>query len=160
MWMLIIAAALAVEPSVAQQSDGTIVARVVVAAPPDAVRAVLADPVACGKLAPEVLSVTSTAAGQCAMIDSSSRGAWSPLHWRSLRCPTPTGWRYDLVSSTDFEAMHTEWSVTDGLNGTTNVELRTHTELHLTGVPDAVISQGMLSSAKETLVRLVARVIP
>lgn len=160
MWTLIIAAALAADPAVTQEGDGTIIVRVDVAASPAAVRAVLADPVACGQLSPEVLSVSSTAAGKCTMVDTSARGAWSPIHWRSLRCPTADGWRYDLVSSDDIESLHAEWSVTDAANGDASVEYRFNTQIHLTGVPDTLVRQGMIKSAKDTLVRLVARVVP
>lgn len=160
MVLLLLAQALAAEPVVTAQADGYIVGTAAIAASPDVVRAALEDPVACGRLSPDVLSVTVTPAGACSMMDVVARGAWNPVTWRSLRCPTEYGWRDDLVSSTDLQAMHSEWHVTAAADGTTTVEYRTNTQISLTGVPDSLIHQGMMRSARETLVRLVARVVP
>ncbi len=160
MVFLLLAQALAAEPVITAQTDGSIVGTTAIAASPEAVRALLADPVACGTLSPDILSVTVTPAGKCSMVDVVSRGAWNPLKWRSLRCPTADGWRDDLVSSDDLQAMHSEWHVVAAADGTTTVEYRTNTQVSLAGVPASLIHQGMMQSAKTTLVRLVERVVP
>lgn len=157
---LLLARALAADPVITEQADGSIVATATIAASPDVVRAALADPVACGALSPDILSVTATPAGKCTMLDVVSRGAWNPLRWRALRCPTADGWRDDLVSSTDIQSMHSEWRVLAAADGTTTVEYRTNTQVSLAGVPDSLIHQGMMRSAKDTVVRLIARVVP
>ena len=160
MLSLLLSQAFAADPVITSQADGSILATTAIAASPAAVRAALADPVACGALSPDILSVTVTQAGPCTMLDVVSRGAWDPLRWRALRCPTADGWRDDLVSSDDLQSMHSEWRVLAAADGTTTVEYRTNTQVSLPGVPDSLIRQGMMRSARDTLVRLVDRVVP
>lgn len=156
LWLLL-PAALAADPSVSVGSDGTIVARVHVPANEAQVREALSDPVKAGQLSPEVLSVASTPSGTCEVVTVQTQGAWDPLNYRGMRCPTETGWRTTLLDSDDFSALDVEWKLV-AAEGGTDVEYRVKTEVDL-AVPQSLVRKGMERSARNTLLSLLERVV-
>ena len=94
--------------SVSIDAEGVVVARILVPATSDEVRALLAD--TSGRLAalsPDTLSVISTPDGACEMVDRKTRGIFRPFAFRAQRCPTANGWQETLMQSDDFTAYGT-----------------------------------------------------
>ena len=118
-WMLL-SLARAQEPTMSVEADGTVVAVVEVAATPDRVRGVLDDPFALAKLSPDILSTKEEAGAPagCQRFARETKGMWRPLELVFQRCRTEAGWREELVSSEDFEAYATDWTLTPTAAGT------------------------------------------
>ncbi len=149
--------ALAQEPTIASATDGTVVANVQVAASVEQVRAALADADTASRLPPEVLEVTSASKGSCTVIDVKTEGAWSPLEYQGLRCPTADGWHTSLVKSEDFDGLEVTWKVTPNGTGSA-IEYRVRTDLAM-AVPASLLQPRMEKSARATVLRLVESLI-
>ena len=120
------------------------------------VRAILADARTSTELAPEVLNVQEAPSGSCSLLDVTTRGPGSPMHYRALRCPTAWGWRTSLVSSDDFHSLETEWHVTPTRSGTA-VTYRVQGELKKP-IPEFLVRRGLERSARATLENLRDRI--
>lgn len=157
MWW-IAAIALAAEPDVRVEPDGTVVATVVVAAQPTAVRALLADGVDATRLSPDVYGVQATPAGDCQVLDKETRGVFRPFHLRTRRCPTAAGWTETLVGSDDFTAFRSSVEVAPA-GDATRVTYRVRTSLAIP-VPQAALNRSVSDSARVLLDNLVRRLLP
>ena len=157
MWW-IAAVVLAAEPEVRVESDGTVVATVVVAAQPTAVRALLADGVDATRLSPDVYDVRATPAGACQLLDKETRGIFRPFHLRTRRCPTDAGWTETLIGSDDFTAFRSSVDVA-AVGSDTRVTYRVRTSLAVP-VPQAALNRSVSESARAVLDNLVRRLLP
>ncbi len=80
-------------------------------ASPDAVRRILADARDLTLRPPDVLSVEVTPRDTCQEIRGRTRGLFRPLTYRTLRCPTATGYRESLLEVGDFKVYDAEWRI-------------------------------------------------
>ena len=142
MWWTLFA--LAAAPAVVVESDGTVVATVVLDASEAEVRALLADSVAAARLSADVLEATASTHGRCEQMEISTRGFLRPLTVVTLRCPTADGWRETLLRSDDFTRYVTEWRISTVVGGT-RVEHRVNVGVDLP-VPEAAVRQGLLDA--------------
>ena len=147
----------ATEPVSAVDPSGIVSVTVVVPQSEADVRAALSDPERAAALPPEVISVTTLARGNCITLGVTVKGAWDPLHYTTLRCPTPGGFKYRLLQSDSITAYEAEWSLVPHAGGGTEVTYRVHTEIDLP-IPRALIRKGVLQSAKDTVMALIRRV--
>jgi hypothetical protein len=157
MWW-IAAMALAAAPDVRVESDGTVVATVLVGAEPAAVRALLADGVDATRLSPDVYGVRATPVGDCQLLDKETRGIFRPFHLRTRRCPTAVGWSETLVGSDDFTAFRSSVEVAPA-GSATRVTYRVQTSL-AAPVPQAALNRSVSDSARALLDNLVRRLLP
>lgn len=149
----------AAEPVMTTAEDGTVILNVEVPASIASVREALADPVTVGKYAPDVISIDATPKGPCSLITASSPGLMKPINYQTLRCPTATGWRYDLVSSDAIESLHSEWRLESVSPEVTRVTYSVNTVINL-GVPQSMVRKGVEHSAKDTLASLIKAIKP
>jgi len=158
--LLSLATALAAEPVVTTttQADGTIVARIEMAASEEAIRAVLEDGATSVRLSDDVLSVEAALKGRCTEMVVKTKGAWNPLKYKALRCPTANGWRTSLMESEDFRALEVEWKLDPSCSDLTTVEYRVRTDVDI-AAPKALIQQGVKRSAIDTLKELLRKVV-
>jgi hypothetical protein len=143
-------------PTVSVATDGAVVATFTVSAPESAVLAVLADPRTL--TGPEVLSMATAPQGGCLVIDATTQGMLSPLAYRSLRCPTETGFHETLVQSDDFTAIESTWRLSQVADGT-RVDFRLVSQPDLP-VPQSVIRPTVVKSVTRMMERLIAAVTP
>lgn len=155
--LVLVASVLAQTPVGSFDADG--MARVFVVVPDGelAVRAALFDPEAAAALPPEVLAVHTIATGKCVTLGVTVKGAWDPLRYTTQRCPTVTGYRYQLLQSDTITRYEAEWSLLPHVGGGTEVTYRIRTEVDLP-VPNSIIRQNVLISAKDTVLALIKRV--
>ncbi len=153
-----LASALAAEPTVTTQADGTVVARMEVAASAEAIRAILSDSEASVRLSADVLSVDAALKGKCSEMTVQTKGAWNPLEYKALRCPTANGWRTSLIESDDFSALEVEWKLDPSCSDLTTVEYRVRTDVDIVA-PKALVQQGVRRSARDTLKELLRKVL-
>jgi hypothetical protein len=104
-------AALAGDTTVTLANDGTVVGEAFIPAAPDDVRRFIADPHSTASLDPDVLDTKVKPQGPCLEITRKTRGMWSPLTMRSLRCPTKTAFAETLLESDDFSNYKATWDV-------------------------------------------------
>jgi hypothetical protein len=157
MWFYV-ASALAAEPQVAVQSDGTVVCTVTLAASESQVRAALVDGAGSSRLSPDVLAVESAKKGACEELTKETRGLFHNFRLRSLRCPTADGWSEKLVSSDDFTEFQADWSIATDPAGT-RVTYTVKTGLSIP-VPDSLLRQSLAKATATMLGNLAQRVIP
>lgn len=145
------------EPSTPTVSgDNTVKSEVVIAAPVDAVKQGLADPVAAAGLSANVISARVISRGTCDVVAMTVKGMTGPMEYTVKRCPTATGWTEILVESDDFDAHRAEWKVTP-VEGGSLVTLTVATEPDVP-VPQRVINAVVESQVVQTLKNLVRRV--
>jgi hypothetical protein len=151
--------AMGAEPEVELDPSGTIVGRIVVPADAAEVREVVDDPVACGRLSSDIVSVQSEPAAhsRCVDVTTETKGLFRTLFMRSRRCPTADGWEDRLVQSDDFDAYETRWSLRP-VDGGTEVTVRVHTEVDLP-VPSSLVQSRQKKSVGEVLENLVYQVL-
>lgn len=150
------ASALADEPSVAVDDDGTVKVSMLISASEVNIREVLQDIEGeLADLSPDVLSVEIVKDGRCQEIARSTRGLFRPFRFRSLRCPTAHGWHESLIESGDFSAYFTDWSVIETDAGT-EVVYTVHTELYI--FPKPIVTRTVVQSAKQQLIKLARKV--
>ena len=155
-WATAAVAAEEPRPVVFVEQDGTVVCNVVVEAEPDEVRAFLADP-ASARLAPDLLDAQVADRGPCLEFMKTTRGAWNPLHLRTLRCPTKDGFTETLLDSADFNHFQSEWKV-EPVDGGTEVTYRVQTDVNLP-VPRSAVNQGLKRNALQTVQALVLKLV-
>jgi hypothetical protein len=157
-WTLLVSIARAQDPSASVEADGTVVVSAVVCATPEAVRAVIDDPVALGKLSPDVLATRPEAGAPegCQRLSRETRGLFRPLRMLLVRCRTESGWREQLVSSDDFSTFGSEWTLTPTAEGT-QVVYRVKTEVNYP-VPKSTVTAAVKEATLNTLRNLVKKV--
>lgn len=157
--LLLLAAfsAFASEAEVEMDAAGVVVGRILVPADAADVREVVGDPVALGRLSPDIVSVTREPSGKCVDVVTETKGLFRTLFMRSRRCPTVDGWEDHLVQSDDFDAYETRWSLREVVGGT-EVTLRVHTEVDLP-VPTSVVQSRQKKSVGEVLENLLYQVL-
>lgn len=152
-WMVV---AWAAEPTVQFDDDGRLKAHVEIAAPADAVIAVLADAPRVAKWSDDVLGMEPVGApsDDCQDYEVKTKGLWNPLTYVSRRCRTATGFRDQLVRSESFSVLESTWTVRPTDAGS---------EVHYEGalelsfpVPKRLLRGARRSSIVETLARLEA----
>ena len=144
--------ALAQQPELSTNDDGTVEVTLRVSTGEEQVRAAMADPEASCRLTPDILSVEVIQKGPCQELHIETRGLNRPLSYSSLRCPTPHGWQEVLIESDDFESMTSEWLFFSEGNGT-RIVYRIATSVNLP-VPDFLIRQNLKNAAKTTVIAL------
>lgn len=142
-------------PQISVQDDGTVVARMLVNASPTAVRSVIPD-VQQGPSS-NVLSTEHVADGSCFKIVRRTKGLWNPLTMNTRLCPTSTGWRESLISSDDFNAYETEWSVRDD-NGQSAVQIKVKSEVNFL-VPNSLVQSGAIQGMRESFATLLRKLL-
>ncbi len=160
LWFLIAAhaVALAGEPRVDVHADGAVVGRITVPASAADIRLVVDDPVRCGSLSPEVVSLTTAPPqGDCQELFTETRGLFRPLRVRSQRCRTADGWEEALIESDDFSQYASSWSLHE-VDGQTEVTLRVRTEVGLP-VPTSVVETRSKKSVGEILENLLQQIL-
>jgi len=157
------------EPPKVDVENGAIVGRILVPATPADVRRVVDDPVACGELNPDVVSVKSqpdhTEAttpptkkdDKCFDVVTETRGLFSPLHYRSRRCATVDGWEDRLLESSDFKSYESHWSLRE-VDGQTEVTLSVKTQVDLP-VPQSIVETQSKRSVGKTLDNLLHKIL-
>ena len=161
--ILLVGAALSAEPEATTTSvdeAGNVEVRCFVPQSEAQVRAALADPLKAAMLPPEVLSVKQVGgmnASSCVTLGVTVKGAWDPLSYTAMRCPTAKGFKYHLLQSESITSYEAEWAVAPHAGGGTDVTYRVRTNVDLP-VPQALIRKGVLQSAKDTVLRLVTRI--
>lgn len=151
------AVALAGNPAAFMDDAGVAHASAVVPQTEAQVRAALSDPESAALLPPEVLAVRTVAGGACVTLGVTVKGAWDPLTFTTMRCPTAGGFKYRLLKSESITAYEAEWTLSPHPGGGTAVDYRLRTEVGLP-LPRALVRRGVLESAKETVLALVRRV--
>lgn len=149
------AAASAAEPELSVQEDGTVIARVLVQAPEARVRQVIPELQGEG-VNSNVLNVVRKPKGNCEAIQRTTRGLMRPLELNTEFCPTTTGWRERLVSSSDFTTYEAAWTLRPQADGSTGIEFRVRSEVNLM-VPASLLRTGTVNGVKETFTALLAR---
>lgn len=154
LWWILMALGRAQEPTVSVEADGTVVAVVELAATPERVRGVLDDPYALAKLSPDILSTKDEpgAPAGCQRLARETKGMWRPLKLVLQRCRTETGWREELVSSEDFTAYATDWTLTATATGT-KVVYRVKTAVNLP-VPRSMMDAAVKDKTTQTVKNL------
>ena len=125
MWAALwaVGAAAAAEPQIEVRADGTVAARMDIAAPPEAVRALIGD---ARRLATIDGTLTATAqpdAAQrgCQLIDYDIPHPVMHVAYRVRACPIADGWTYSLVSSENMAEFRASWQVTPTPSGGSTV---------------------------------------
>ncbi len=158
MWVALAGSpAQAAEPTFEVLPDGTIEARMHFDATVDELRAVISNPKVRQDLSSDVYSVDVKPEGRCSKLQISTRGMFRPLAVLSVFCPTDSGFKESLVSSSDFTHYEQEWSFTPRANGT-DVVFRTHSVPNLP-VPTAVLNNSTQSSVSDMFGKLVVRLV-
>ena len=156
--MFLASSALAGEPTVSSDADGTVRGAVVLAMSPDEALSALSDPELARSINPDVVALQRLATtGACTDLDISTRGMWRPLKMKARRCETANGFRETLLESEDFAAQEATWTVTEHPEGAL-LEYTLKSEPNLP-VPRALIQDNMRRSVKEMLGRFVRRVL-
>jgi len=145
------------EVEVEVDAAGAVVGRMFVPAPAADVREVVGDPVALGRLSPDVVSVSPEQSGPCVNVTTETKGLFRTLFMKSRRCPTVDGWQDSLVQSDDFSAYSSQWSLREVAGGT-EVTVRTYTEVDLP-VPTSVVQGHQKRSVGEVLENLLYKVL-
>lgn len=143
------------KPRITVEDDGTVVARMMIDAPPSQVRQFI--PEVQAKPGGNVLSTTRVADGRCFKIDRRTKGLWNPLEMKTRLCPTDTGWRENLVSSDDFNAYSTEWSVSED-HGQSSVQVKVRSEVNLL-VPTALVRTGTIQGLHDSFASLLRKLL-
>lgn len=155
MWMVLVAGAWAADPTITVADDGSIVARIEIAAPESSIRAAIPELQKAG-MNSNVLSVTARPEGACTALDRTTRGLWRPLELRTRFCPSSTGFSERLVASEDFTRYEADWTLRPITSGTTSVQLRVRSDVNLM-VPSSLLQTGTMDGVRETLQALLRR---
>jgi hypothetical protein len=155
MWVWAIAAALAADPTITVADDGSIVARLDIAAPEASVRAAIPELQRAG-VNSNVLAVTARPEGACTAFDRTTRGLWRPLQLRTRFCPSSTGYSERLVASEDFTRYEADWTLRPISSNATSVQLRVRSDVNLM-VPTSLLQTGTMDGVRETFQALLRR---
>ena len=145
------------DPTAVLDEGGTVVVVAVLDAPGAQVRSILADSGEVRDLFPDVLDerLEAEASGPCMRIRRRTRGLFRPLELFARRCPTRTGYREELLKSSDFGAYTSEWIVREGESGT-RIEYRLRTEIDAP-LPASAVTAAVRRAALRAVSRLVRR---
>lgn len=157
MWWLV-GVALASDPAVHVDPDGTVVAVVTVSATVDAVRAALSDGERVARMSPDLYAVSATSDGRCEVMTKEVRGLLRPFHLRTRRCPTASGFTEVLVDSEDFRSYASSFDVAPSDGGAV-VTMRTRTELAAL-VPASLVQRALSDASVTVLQKLAQQVAP
>lgn len=117
-----------------------------------AVREVLDDPRRAAVLAPDFKAIAVRESPPCQDLSMTVNGPFRSILYGTRRCPTATGWRYDLVRSDTITDFYAEWTVAEA--GTlTDVRYTLRTDVNLP-FPRVVISSSVRSAAVGTVENL------
>lgn len=136
-------------------SDGTMQGRFVVAASPEEVRAMLADPVRSGRFAPQVVNVqVLSSKGSCDEIVTTTRLPGTTMDYHSMRCRTSSGIRDSLIDSSLMQDFSAAWDY-HAVEGGTEVTVKIKSVVDLP-VPAYVMRVSLQSSVKTTILNLIS----
>ncbi len=141
------------EPEVVITADGTVEGVVVVGAPPDRVRAYIADIAMTRKLAKDVVSVDVVKDGGCELVTTYA-SSFIDVTYVARRCPTETGWIETLLESEQFADYYAEWFIAPVSNGI-ELRFRLRTDLDMP-VPARLVRGALKRSVMGTLVAIQA----
>jgi hypothetical protein len=145
------------EPAVKVNDDGTVVGRMVLDAPEDAVRQALHE-VQLTRVGSSVIELKFTRDGSCHAIFRRTRGLFSPLEMRTRLCPTAHGWRESLVESSDFDAYEIEWKVDPNASGGVGLSLSVRSDVNLM-VPTSLMRQSQMKGVRESFAAVLGRLL-
>jgi hypothetical protein len=150
--------AVAGDPTVSTDADGTVRGEVVLAMSPSEAMTALSDPELARSINPDVVALQRLAtSGACTDLDIATRGMWRPLKMKARRCQTSNGFRETLLESDDFAVQEAIWTVSEHPEGAL-LEYTLKSEPNLP-VPRALIQDNMRRSVKEMLGRFVRSVL-
>jgi carbon monoxide dehydrogenase subunit G len=155
MWMLLAAALASTPPTAVLTDDGAIEGVATVAAPPDRVKAQLADPAWVAKVGggPTTVELAATE-GNCLVLDYTSPNAIMTARYRVRQCPGRSGPVATLVESNTFLSYRTEWKVEpDGAGSLLTYRLELEPKVL---IPTSLVRRASRSSVEELMVALVA----
>lgn len=155
--LLVVAQALAQDPTETVDPSGIVTVACTVAAPEATVREALSDPVAVAYWSGQTLSAVATPSGPCAKLGMKVSGAFSPIHLDVLSCPTRTGWKLSLLESDTVTSFGAEWTVQAVDASHTRVSYAVHSDVNLP-VPDSLVRKNVLAGAKQALQALIEKV--
>ncbi len=139
-------------PGVAVSSrDGVVTATVRVSASADRVMELLVEPSSGARLSEQVLSVEVLEPGDCDLVLVTTAGLVRPFTYVGRRCLTDLAIDERMISSDDYLAQRSRWSVRpldDGSEVTFEVESR------LRGVPDRLVRKVSRSKTRKMLEEL------
>jgi len=143
-----------VSPAAAEIVESTIID-----APMSIVRTILEPAQSAAYLSPDVLNAEVEAENDCTIVHiEADGGPLGDITYSALRCPTPKGWREQLVSSTTIEEYAYNVSLEPITNVQTRVTIRSHIRLRAS-VPNKLIDRGVRRSVRKTLERLSGRAL-
>lgn len=143
----------AAEPHVAVSSDHTVDGSIVVAAPLNKVRALLADPTAIARLDNNGTTVTVRGTdGTCQRVHTAVEHPVASIDYEAKVCPTSEGWKAELVQSAHLQAFSSEWNLTPSGDGT-RIRYRVRTVPDIP-VPQFIVDRQSKSSVAALLVKL------
>jgi carbon monoxide dehydrogenase subunit G len=121
---------------------------------PDKVRAWLADHERSVRLSPDVVSAEVVGQdGACALLDVTTRGVVDTFSYRIKRCPTASGYREEVVSSSMFASNTASWQVVptaEGSQVTFSLDVKLKTQM----VPEWLLTRSMQSSVDSIVDRV------
>ena len=139
-------------PDVAVKARGGVVtATVQVEASTQRVMELLADPSSGALLSESVHSVEVLEAGDCDRVLVTTTGLVRPFTYVGLRCPDDLAIDEHMLSSDDYLAQRSRWSVRAVEDGT---EVTFEVESRLRGVPDRLVRKVSKSSSRKMLLEL------
>jgi len=142
-------------PRATIQTDGSVVVTCTVQQTEADVRDVLRDGATASRLSPDVIDVNAAQRGRCEELKVQTRGFLHPFSFRSLRCPTTTGWKETLLTSEDFERVESEWQLSPEAEGT-RIVYRIASVVSAP-IPQSAVVENVKRSATATMKALIAK---
>ncbi len=139
-------------PDVSTAADHETTGRVIVAANADMVRAFLADPTRVASVDSGPAQVEVEDEGSCKLIRTIVTHPLASIRYRSRQCPNSSGFRTELVESTDLTAFHSEWAVR-AIQGGTELIYKVRT-IPSIAVPQFLVDRQTRASVTQLLERL------
>lgn len=148
-------AAAAAEPKMEVTAAGTVRGAVFVAAPPDAVRALLLDaPARLATIAGAGTRATTAPDGVCVLEQTHVDHPIKAIDYLVRSCPTDSGLRSELVRSDDLARLTSVWTVVGATGGSTvTYELDAVPTFPLPGFVARASAKGGVSDALSALAR-------
>jgi hypothetical protein len=120
------------------------------------VRTIVDDPRRAAALAPDFRAISVREIDPCQDLSMTVNGPWRSILYVARRCPTATGWRYDLVHSDTITDLYAEWVLAAAGTGT-DVRYRLRTDVNY-AVPQVLVRRSVKSAAVGTMENLVKTV--
>ena len=142
-------------PIVTTDAAGVVHASAVVPAPPEKVLAIIRDPVAMHAISNAGGTLRATPSDPCIDVSYLLENPLVTIAYVARACPTPTGFRTDLVQSDSFASMTAEWVVRP-VDGGSEVAYVYRQDLNIP-VPDWMIRKRTEASITAMMTALVGQ---